>query len=50
MEIVITEWALQSYLQLSDEFTSKEYKEILRFDAELLRSYPDHPKFKNDKF
>ena len=50
MEIVITEWALQSYLDLKSVFTKKEYFEILRPDAELLESYPHHPKFKNDKF
>lgn len=42
MEIVITEWALQSYLDLNGIFTDKEYREILRPDAEL--------KFKNGKF
>ena len=36
MEIVITDWALQSYLELKDEFTEKEYREILRPDAKLL--------------
>lgn len=50
MEIVITEWALQSYLELKGVFTDKEYQEILRPDAELLRIYPRHPKFENDKF
>lgn len=50
MEIVITEWALQSYLELTDVFTEKEYKEMLRPDAELLHNYPQHPKFRNDKF
>jgi len=50
MEIVITEWALQSYLELKNVFTDKEYTEIIRPDAELLKSYPNHPKFGNDKF
>lgn len=50
MEIVITEWALQSYLDLHNVFTLEEYQKTLRSDAELLKDYPDHPKFYNDKF
>lgn len=50
MNIVITDWALQSYLDLSDEFTLEEYDNKLRFDAELLKEYPHHPKFQNSKF
>lgn len=50
MEIVITEWALQSYLDLKNVFTSEEYHKTLRPDAELLRDYPKDPKFGNDKF
>lgn len=50
MEIVITEWALQSYLELYGIFTEKEYRETLRPDAELLNEYPQHQKFRSDKF
>jgi len=50
MEIIITDWALQSYLGLNNVFTEKEYREILRPDAELLHDYPRNPKFRNDKF
>jgi len=50
MKVVITDWALQSYLDLVDLFTPKEYKEILRPDAELLQSFPNNPKFGNGKF
>ena len=50
MEIVITEWALQSYLELKNVFTEDEYREIIRPDAELLLDYPTSPKFGNDKF
>jgi hypothetical protein len=50
MEIVITDWGLQSYLSLLKVFTREEYLNILRPDAELLAMYPDHPKFDNDKF
>lgn len=50
MEILITDWALQSYLDLLGVFTRDEYLNILRPDVELLKVYPDHPKFDNDKF
>lgn len=52
MEIVITEWALQSYLDLkaTNVFTKEDYSSILRPDVSLLRDYPTHEKFKNDKF
>lgn len=50
MEVVITEWALQSYLDLNHVFTPEEYQKKLRPDAELLASYPKDPKFDNDKF
>lgn len=50
MEIVITDWALQSYLELKNFFTEKEYKEVLRPSASLLNEYPGHPKFGNSKF
>ncbi len=50
MEIVITDWALQSYIDLLDVFSEAEYREILRPDAELLKEYPYHCKFGNDKF
>lgn len=50
MEIVITDWALQSYLDLQDVFAVKEYREVLRPDAELLKVFPLHPKFENSKF
>ena len=50
MEIKITDWALQSYLELNDIFSEKEYREIIRPDTELLYEYLRHPKFGNDKF
>jgi hypothetical protein len=50
MEIAITNWALQSYLELNHTFSDKEYREILRPDVELLKEYPQHAKFNNDKF
>lgn len=50
MEVVITEWALQSYFDLNHVFTHEEYRQKLRPDVELLASYPSHPQFHNHKF
>jgi hypothetical protein len=51
MEVIITEWALQSYLDLKAKgiFTEQDYREILRPDAELLKTNApfdsNHPRF-----
>ncbi len=47
MQIVITDWALQSYLNLKHKhvFTNVEYWTTLRPDVELLKQYPYHSKF-----
>lgn len=52
MEIIITEWALNSYLELKQKnvFSSEEYEKIIRPDVLRLRSYPDDPKFSQGKF
>ena len=52
MEIVITDWALDSYLDLkgSRVFTTDEYWRILRPDIELLRQYPDAANFRLPRF
>lgn len=52
MEVIITEWAKQSYLDLrnAQAFTRDEYKKTLRPDAELLKVYPNDPKFSVAKF
>jgi len=52
MEIIITAWALDSYLELRDSqaFSPNEYLEILRPDVLKLKSYPNDPKFVNGKF
>jgi hypothetical protein len=56
MEVVITEWALQSYIDLKAEgiFTDVDYTNVLRPDAELLKTDDpfdmNHPKFGNGKF
>ncbi len=53
-DIIITEWALQSYLSLKGQnaFSASEYWKTIRPDVELLRSLPCTPdvKFENDKF
>jgi hypothetical protein len=47
MDIVITAWALDSYLELkhSHAFTDSEYKVTIRPDVILLKTYPQDPKF-----
>lgn len=54
MDVVITEWSLNSYLNLkhNNVFTENEYKNVLRPDAELLKDgWPSqNPKFSNPKF
>ena len=54
MDVIITEWALDSYLDLKHKnvFTREEYKTVLRPDAELLREWPElvNPKFSNVRF
>ncbi len=52
MDVLITQWALDSYLDLKADnvFTDEEYKEILRPDVLLLRQYPNDQKFKQGKF
>lgn len=53
-EIIITEWALDSYLQLKKKntFTDQEYKQTIRPDVEQLHDgIPSpHAKFQNSKF
>jgi hypothetical protein len=52
MDIVITGWALDSYLELKHEkqFSAEDYKYTLRPDVLLLACFPDSPKFRNSKF
>ena len=52
MEIVLTTWALDSYLELkhTNVFTNQEYKGTIRPDVLLLKNYPNDPKFQNSKF
>lgn len=52
MEIIITQWALDSYLNLVSQnvFTRQEYLTMIRPDVMLLKEYPNDTKFKNSKF
>lgn len=52
MEIIITEWALNSYLELKSHqvFNTKEYRGIIRPDVLLLKEYPSEIKFTQVKF
>lgn len=52
MEIIITQWALDSYLEMKHDntFTDQEYKQEIRPDVLLLMKYPNDPKFTNAKF
>lgn len=52
MDIVITAWALDSYLDLKhkNQFSEEDYKNIIRIDVMLLKNYPTAPEFANNKF
>lgn len=54
MDVVITEWSLNSYLDLkhAQVFSDLEYQKVLRPDAELLKlGWPStHAKFSNSRF
>ncbi len=51
MEIVITAWALDSYLDMKHKnvFTNQEYKTKFRPDVLHLKNYPTDPQLKNSK-
>ncbi len=52
MEIIITEWALDSYLDLKGRrvFSDQEYKQTIRPDVLRLKNYPADPKFGVQQF
>lgn len=52
MEIIITQWALNSYLELKHKnaFSSEDYRNILRPDVLLLKNFQTEPKFQIQKF
>jgi len=51
-QIVVTQWALDSYLDMkhAKAFSPTDYREIIRPDVKLLETYPASPKFANGKF
>ena len=52
MDIILTQWALDTYLELvrSRVFDAQEYKMQIRPDVLLLRDYPNDSKFGVQKF
>ena len=52
MDIIITAWALDSYLELkyNQAFSQNDYQDIIRPDVMRLKSYPNDPKFMSGKF
>jgi hypothetical protein len=52
MEVIITQWALDSYLDLKGRhvFSNDEFNTVIKPDGLLLLEYPNHPKFNNNKF
>jgi hypothetical protein len=52
VNVVITEWALQSYVDLkgSNVFTDQDYWQTLRPDVERLAVYPNDLKFQQPRF
>lgn len=52
MEVIITEWALQSYLDLKQAkvFDRTEYKQTIRPDVVRLKTFPTDVKFQVDRF
>lgn len=51
-KIIITQWALDSYLGLKHEaiFVDEYFRGTIRPDVLLLLNYPNDPKFDNGKF
>ncbi|PIQ27164.1 hypothetical protein COW36_16560 [bacterium (Candidatus Blackallbacteria) CG17_big_fil_post_rev_8_21_14_2_50_48_46] len=52
MEIVITAWALDAYLELKHKhiFTQEDYENLIRPKALLLKDFPQSTEFSNNKF
>ena len=52
MKVFITQWALDSYLNLKHDqlFSDEYYRETLRPDVLRLKNYPNDPKFDIGKF
>lgn len=52
MDIIITAWALDSYLELKHrgQLSTQDYKQTVRPDVLLLKDFPKSAKFTNGKF
>jgi len=52
LDILITEWALDTYLDLKGRgvITRDEYKNKIRPDVMRLKAFPNDPEFSNSKF
>lgn len=52
MNIVLTQWALDAYLDLKHQnaFTQVEFDTNIKPDVKRLKQYPNDPKFGNGKF
>lgn len=52
MDIIITQWALDSYLNLKSKhtFNLDEYQTIIRPNVMLLKKFPHAPEFNQGKF
>ncbi len=52
MRVIITEWALQSYIELSAKrvFTDDQYWNVIRPDVKLLKTFSVPTKFKLNQF
>ncbi len=52
LKIIITQWALDSYLKMKREktFSDQEYKQEIRPDVLLLKRNLTDPKFSNSKY
>lgn len=52
MDIVITQWALDSYLDLkhSNSISNQDYSSVIRPDVLLLKIYPTTQSFRTPSF
>ena len=52
MDIIITQWALDAYLDLAHKkvFSQNEFNSEIKPDVKLLREYPNPIEFSNGKF
>jgi len=52
VKIIITQWALDSYLDLKVDgvFDMDYFQDVLKSDVLRLKNFPEDPKFENGKF